>query len=128
MTDHVVGNRQMARKTDHAADHAALADRRAAGNAGAGGNGRVRADDHVVADLDLIVQFDAVLDDRIIDGAAIDGGIGADLHIVADPHAAHLRHLDPSPRIRRETEAVGADHRAGMQNAALPDRSRRHTA
>ena len=82
-------------------------------------NGRVRADDHVVTHLDLIVQLDPVLDHRIVDGAPIDGGVGADLHVIADPHAAHLRHLHPGPAVRREAEAVGADHRPGVQDAAL---------
>ena len=35
--------------------------------------------------------------------------------------AAHLRHLHPCPRIGRKSEAVGADHRPGVQDTALPD-------
>ena len=40
---------------------------------------------HVVAHLDLIVQFNPILHHRIINGAPVDGGVGADLHVVADP-------------------------------------------
>ena len=80
---------------------------------------RVRPDDHVVPDLDLVVQLGAVLDHRVADGAAIDRGIRADLHIVPDPHAADLRHLHPSAAVGCKAESVGADDGPGMQHAAL---------
>ena len=51
----------------------------------------MRANDHVVTYLDLIVQFDPILDNRIVNGAPIDAGVGADFHIIADTHAAYLR-------------------------------------
>jgi len=55
----------------------------------------MRADDAVVRDLDLIVELDVVLDHRVVDRAAIDRRVGADLDIGADHHAAELRDLDP---------------------------------
>src|SRR5579859_2134294 len=118
---HVVGNRQMTRDTDTAADHAPLTDRRAARNAHTTRDGGMSAYGHVVAHLYLIVQLHPMLHHRVVDGAPIDGGVRTDLHVVADPDAAHLRHLHPSARIGRETEAVGAEHRSGVQNTAPAD-------
>src|SRR5271165_1572155 len=109
--DHdVVGDRQMSRYTDQPADHAALADRRAARDARARGDRRVRADGHVVSDLYLVVELDAVLDDGVVDCAAINRRVGADLDVIADVHGADLRHLDPLPRIGGKSKSVGADH------------------
>ena len=53
--------------------------------------------------------------------AAVDAGVGADLDVVADAHRAELLDLDPGALVRREAEAVGADHHAGMQQAARAD-------
>ena len=53
---------------------------------------------HVVADLDLVVELHAVLDHRVVQRAAVDGGVGADLDVVADDHAADLRNLAPTRR------------------------------
>src|SRR5262245_26526088 len=82
---------------DHgrAADRAAAPDVGAAGDAGARRDRGVRADAHVVADLDLVVELDALLDHRVVQRAAVDRGVGADLDVVADPHAADLRDLYP---------------------------------
>ncbi len=46
----------------------------------------VRADAHVVADHDEVVELDALLDHGVVDGAAVDGGVGADLDVGADAH------------------------------------------
>src|ERR1700692_830768 len=117
----VVGDRQVTGDTDAAADHASLTDRRAPGNSHATRDGAMGPYGHVVADLYLIVQLHAIFHHRVVDGAPIDGGVCTDLHVVADPDAAHLRHLHPSPRVGRETETVGADHGSGVQNTALAD-------
>src|SRR6266702_3296954 len=100
---HVVGNRQVTGDSDAAADHASLTDRGAAGNPHATRDGGVSADGHVVAHLYLIVQLHPMLHHRVVDGTPIDGGVCTDLHVVADPDAAHLRYLHPGPRIGCET-------------------------
>src|SRR5438105_7880524 len=102
--DHVVGDREMAGEAAEAADHAALADRGAAGHGYAGGERAVRADAHVVPDHDEVVELDALLDHRVVDGAAVDGGVGSDLDVVADAHRAELRHLEPGAALGRETD------------------------
>jgi len=49
---------------------------------------------------------------------AVDGGVGADLDVVTDHHAADLRDLDPAAVVVGEAEAVPADHRAGLHQHA----------
>src|SRR6516164_7965952 len=118
---HIVRNGEVASESDHASDHATLADAGAAGDTGARGDRRVRTNAHVVSDHDEVVELHAVLDDGVLDGATIDGGVGTDLHVRADKHAADLRHLEPGALLRGKAKAVGADHRARLQHAARPD-------
>src|SRR6478672_14845 len=106
---------------DRSANAAIPSDLNAARNTGTRGNRRVRTDAHVVCDLDLVVELDAILDHRVFERAAIDRGVRADLDIVADAHAADLRDLDPAFAVERETEAVGADHGAGMHDHSVAD-------
>src|SRR5258706_11425651 len=117
----VVADRKMPEHDRAAADAAVAPDFRAAGDAGAARHRGVRADPAVVADLDLVVELDAVADDRVLESAAVDGGVGADLDVVADGHATGLRNLDPLPGIVGDAEAVGADHRARMNDGARAD-------
>src|ERR687895_1696924 len=97
---------------DHcrAADGAVPADVGAAGDADAARDRAVRADAHVVADLDLVVELHALLDHRVVERAAVDGGVRADLDVIADAHAAHLRDLHPATfpaaLFARDAEAV----------------------
>ena len=76
------------------------------------------ADAHVVTHLDLIVQLGAFADHCIPDRAAIHGRVGTDLDVVADAHAPHLGDLDPGAAVRSQPEAVRADHRSWMHQAA----------
>ena len=112
---------QVAEDARAAADQAVTADRRAAGHRGAASHRGMRADADVVADLDLVVEAHVLLEHRVLDRAAIDGGVGADLAVVADQHAAVLRHLDPAAGVHRQAETVGAEHRAGMDQHALAE-------
>src|SRR3990172_4417145 len=116
----IVADRQMAEYDRAGADGAAAPDADAARESGAARDRAVRPDAAVVADLDLVVELHAVLDHGVLDRTAVDGRIGADLDVVADAHAADLRHLDPALAVTRDAEAVGADHRAGMQDRARP--------
>ncbi len=118
---HAVGERQVAEDDRAAAHRAAGADFRAAGDADAAGHRGMCADPHVVADLDLVVELHAILDHRVVERAAVDGRVGADLDIVADEYAASLGDLDPGLPILREAEAIGADHRARMHARARAD-------
>src|ERR1700740_2094652 len=103
------------------ADHHVAPDLGRAGDAHAGRHHGVRADVAVVADLDLVVQLDAVLQHRVLERAAVDAGVGADVDVVADAHAAQLLDALPAALRRRDAEAVGADDRAALEHAALAD-------
>src|SRR6185437_3940002 len=104
---HVVADVQMATHRHHSRDHAAGPDGGAAGYPGARGDRGVRTDTHVVSDLDLVVQLHSLIQHRVLDGAAIDGRIGADLHVRAHSHGADLRHLDPFASLGCKAEAIG---------------------
>src|SRR5437867_1900662 len=119
--DHAIGYLEVAEDDGCTPNLAMRTDLRAAGDAGVPGHHGVRADLHVVADLDLVVELGAVADHRVAQRAAIDAGVGTDLHVVADAHGAELLDLLPVALRGREAEAVGADHDARVQDAALTD-------
>ena len=96
---------------DHgsAAQHTVISHRCGPRDADAAADHAVRSDAAIVPDLNLIINLRAVSDYCVIQRAAVNRGIGADLNIVTDRDAAHLRDLDPFPGERRETEAFTAD-------------------
>src|SRR6185437_9094359 len=104
-----------------AADHAAAADDRAARDTDTGRESAVGANPHVVRDHDQIVELHAFLDHRVLDGSTINGGVGADLDVGTYDHGPGLRHLDPTTVLLRETEAVAADHGAGLDHGSRTD-------
>ena len=55
----------------------------------------------------------------VFEGATVDGRVGADLAVIANAHAAQLRHLDPVVAIKGQAKTVGAEHRTGMDQHAL---------
>ena len=80
----------------------------------------------VVADLDLVVELHVVLDHRVVDRAAVDRGVGADLAVVADEHAADLRDLAPSARRPRPCRSRRRrSRRRHARSRARRSRSRR---
>src|SRR5690606_29602286 len=116
--DDVVADLEVSDDTGLTADHAAGANGGAAGNADAARNGGVIADTYVVRDLDLVVELDVIADHGVFERTAIDGGVGADLDVVTDDHTSDLRDLDPAAiAFAGKTETVGADDRAGMNDA-----------
>src|SRR5580698_49667 len=91
--DHIITDQQVPANRTGAADLAALPDHGTAGYSGTTGDGRMGSQAHVVTDLDQVIQLHTLGNHRVADGAAVDGGVGADLHISADAHAADLGHL-----------------------------------
>src|SRR3989449_6339909 len=120
--DHrTVGDLEVSADHRRAADFAIAADGRAARDADAAGDRRMRSDVATVADLDQVIEFDIILDRRIADCAAIDGGVGADFDVGADDYAAELRDLEPAPVLFRHPETVRADDRSAVHDRARPD-------
>src|SRR3990167_9148730 len=117
----IIGQLQMSQNPRGTADQAIAPDHRAAGDGGASGDGGMRADAHVVRNLYLVVQLHPLLDHRVVQRTAVDGGVRAYLDIVADHHATDLRNLDPAPLVHRDAETVRADHRAGMRDQVIAD-------
>src|ERR1700734_142104 len=107
--DHIISDLQVPANGTGAADLTALPDHRAAGDAGAAGDGRMGPQAHVVTDLDLVIELDPVGDHRIADGAAINSGIGANLHIRANADTADLLDLQPGTALGCKPEPVAAD-------------------
>src|SRR6202035_1870783 len=127
---------------DHAgagADHGAIADGDVVGNAGLSGhhhiipdfdtaryadlrdNDAVSPDLAVVSDLHQIVDLGALADDGVAAGAAVDGRIGADLHIVLNDDAAGLRDFLMALRARQIAKTVLADTGARVDDDAIAD-------
>src|SRR5690606_5957037 len=78
---HAVADLQVSHHADCAAQQAIAADARAAGDAGATRDGGMRADADVVPDLDQVVDADVFLEFGVLQRAAVDAGVGADLAI-----------------------------------------------
>src|SRR5215475_4518146 len=76
---HVVPDLDVPGDPRRTANHAALADGHTAGDARAAGDRGVRPDAHVMAHHDEVVELYPILDHCVTQGAAIDGGVGADL-------------------------------------------------
>ena len=104
-----------------AADSDEVLDGRGAGDADLGDDHAMAPDHHVVGDLDQVIDLRALADHRIAARAAVDGGVGADLHVVLDDHAPDLRHLQMPLRSHGEAEAVLADAHAGMEDDPVAD-------
>ena len=67
-------------------------------------------------------SFTPPADDRRVGLGPVDAGVGADFHVVFDDDVAQLRNLvEAACGIGNEAEAVGADHRTRMQDAAAAD-------
>ena len=79
------------------------------------------ADLHVVADLHQIIDLGALADHRVAQGAAVDGGAGADLDPVLDDDPAQLRNLRHARLRRGKTETGLADLRAGQDRHPIAD-------
>src|SRR5258708_19240773 len=123
----MVGDRKMADVAPGTGDGTVRPDARAACNGRTAGHRSVRTDAHVMADLDLVVELDAVLDHGVVERAAVDGGVGTDLDVVAYYGTTGLRNLDPASRIGRHAAAVRPDPHPAVNPTPLPyDAPRTH--
>jgi len=75
-----------------------IADLCAARNPDHTGNDAMAANLAIVGDLDKLIDFGTLANHRVVHGAAVYGGSGADFHIILPNHAANLRHTPGSGR------------------------------
>ncbi len=120
---HMIGQYQMAEDHRAPADRAVRTDGRAAGNSCTASQSGVFANTDVVPDLNKIVEFDAVFDQRIVERAPVDAGVGANFDVVSDPHRSQLFDLFPSTIVGRKAESIRADDHSGVQDATLTNRA-----
>src|SRR5438094_32393 len=71
--------------------------------------------------MNEVIDLRAFPNDGRAQRAAIDGGIGADLDVIADDDVAKLEHFALAAFIQHVTKTVRADHRAGMNGDAMAD-------
>src|SRR5258708_10710934 len=117
---HAAADGDVIRDADLAAQEHLVAHVRAAGDPRHRRDESALADVHVMGHLDQVVDLGAGPDHRVVHAAAVDRGIGADLHVVPDEAAPHLRDLALRPAIaaRHPAEAVGAEARARVGDHA----------
>ena len=118
-----IGNLDMPHRAHAAADDAITADFHAARNPRAGSNHRVFADLAVVRDLNQVVDFRAAPHAGVAHRAAVNRGIRADFHIVAQRYRARLRDFEPVFAGERQPEAVRTDDAARMDFHAIAQRA-----
>src|SRR4029077_17516424 len=108
-------------KSDPPAHHDIVPDCAASRNAGMRGEHAVPPDLDVVRDLDEVVDLGPLPDHGVADRAAVDGRIGAYLHIVLDDDAPALGDLIMAPHAWKVSEAILPDPHTGMDDHAITD-------
>ena len=91
--DEVIGNADVTREND------VIADPSAAGDSNPGHDQTTLADPDVVSDLYQVVHLSAEANDRVIDAASIDAGVGPHLNFVLQDAAAHVRNPAVLPAV-----------------------------
>src|SRR5207245_879760 len=94
---------------------------RRAGDANLADQQVVRTDAAVVGDHHKVVDLRPQADARGLEGAAVDGGAGADLDVIADLDAAQLRHLDVASLVLAIAEAIGAEDGVSVDDDAVAE-------
>src|SRR6266478_8483670 len=112
---HVVGH------ADLTGQHGPVAHPRRARDAQLGDQDHVLAHVAVVPDLHQVVDLGAAAHDRLAQGRAVDRGVGPDLDVVLDAQAAHLRDLAMGLSVEGVAEAVGTQHRSGVDDDPVAD-------
>jgi hypothetical protein len=115
----VICDRDVPGDTHRTSNSAMPPDAYAACNAGACRYRGVGADVDVMGDLNLVVEFHTVFYDGVVDRAAIDRCVRANLDIICDAHTADLGYFHPTIAIKRNAEAVGTDHHARVSDDAI---------
>jgi hypothetical protein len=86
-----------------------------------GGNHGVLPDFAVVADVNEIIQLYAGGDPGVCEGASIDGGVGADFHVIANFDNSSLREFPMLTVTEGVSKTIGANHGPGVNFHAVAD-------
>ena len=79
------------------------------------------ADAHVVGNVHEVVDFGAAPHYGVVNAAAIDSRVGADLDVVADDAATDVRNFLMAAIAKDVAEAVGANASSGMHDRPRAD-------
>src|ERR1039457_5612551 len=112
---------QMSRNPRLRSNHAVISKARAAGKTRLAHDQTVPANDDVVRDVHKIINFGALADDSGTKRAAVNGRVGADLHVIVDDHIAALQPFAGAALVEHVTVAVRADDRAGVDADPMTD-------
>src|SRR5438309_10139462 len=93
----------------------------------AAGKPRLRCDDDIFANVAIVSDVNQVVDLRsapdscLIEGAAINGCIGTDFHVIFNHQPSNLRKLlvMPGLAITHVTETIAAQHSPGIHDDAV---------
>ena len=112
----------MIAETDLSSDNAIIFDDGRTRNSGLRSDDDPLADLDVVRDLDEIVNLCSAADTRFAQCAAVNAGICADFHVVADGHCSDLREFYITVRaVTHVAETIRADTNSAMQNRIITD-------
>ena len=114
-------NRHVPANAGLARENHPVPDASAAGHPDARHEQAQAADAHVVPYLHEIVDLRPVPDPRVVDAPAIDRRVRADLDVVPNNAAAHLRKLHVRALSKHVPKAIAADAHAAMQCAPRTD-------
>src|SRR4030042_296778 len=112
----MISDGNMSDNADLPADNDALPYFGGPRNTGLSGNDRIFADDYIMGNLNKIINFHITSKPRFSKCGAVDGGIGADFHIVIYLHNAYLWYFAIAFTRIGKTKAICAANNAGVQN------------
>jgi hypothetical protein len=102
-------------------DFTIASDSRATDYTDAGCDSGVRTNTHIVRNMYLVIEFATLLYHGVSDGSSIYRGIGAYLDVICNDYTAKLRNLVPLVCVHYQSETIGTDHHAGMQDTTISD-------
>src|SRR5258708_17651719 len=114
----------MLANADLSTEHHVVLDRDTAGKPGLGCDYALLPEPAVVPNVDQVVDLRSPPDARFVERAAVDGCVGADLHIVFDHQPAYLgKFLVPSTlRVAHISEAIAPQHCTRMHDDTIAQR------
>src|SRR5262249_53361978 len=121
--DCALADRHIVREPNLSGQDDAILDDDAAGDAALRDDNAVATYPHIVSDLHQVVDLGAFANDSIAIGAAIDGGAGADFHVVLNDDATDLQHFTVTACSHHITESVLTNGAAGMNDHAIADQA-----